>query len=103
MDIGFQACSSGHSTRAGERKFTGRISFRLLVATARHAVARPQLPCDYYFCTPNMHLRIVCDQFPPAPHGGTGSSYRDLAHGLVVGYGRTVAGNSDAGHGAAAG
>lgn len=31
-----------------------------------------------------MHICIVCDEFPPAPHGGTGSSYRDLAHGLVA-------------------
>jgi len=48
-----------------------------------------------------MHLGIVCDEFPPAPHGGTGSSYRDLPHGLAVGYGRPASGDSDAGHGAA--
>lgn len=26
-----------------------------------------------------MHLAIICEEFPPAPHGGTGSSYADLA------------------------
>lgn len=31
-----------------------------------------------------MHIGIICDEFPPAPHGGTGSSYRDLAHGLAA-------------------
>ena len=25
-----------------------------------------------------MHLCFVCEEYPPAPHGGTGSSYRDL-------------------------
>ncbi|MCX6895282.1 MAG: glycosyltransferase [Verrucomicrobia bacterium] len=31
-----------------------------------------------------LHVCFVCDEFPPAPHGGTGSSYRDLAHGLAA-------------------
>src|SRR6185295_7193715 len=40
-----------------------------------------------------MHIGIICDEFPPAPHGGTGSSYRDLAHGLVeAGHKVTVVG-----------
>lgn len=32
----------------------------------------------------SLHLAIVCEEFPPAPHGGTGSSYHDLARGLVA-------------------
>jgi glycosyltransferase involved in cell wall biosynthesis len=40
-----------------------------------------------------MHVAIVCEEYPPAPHGGTGSSYRDLAEGLVlVGHKATVVG-----------
>jgi glycosyltransferase involved in cell wall biosynthesis len=40
-----------------------------------------------------MHLGIVCDEFPPAPHGGTGSSYRDLACGMAeAGHKVTVVG-----------
>lgn len=40
-----------------------------------------------------MHLCFVCEEYPPAPHGGTGSSYRDLAEGLVaVGHRVTVVG-----------
>lgn len=31
-----------------------------------------------------MRLAFVCEEYPPAPHGGTGSSYRDLAEGLVA-------------------
>jgi glycosyltransferase involved in cell wall biosynthesis len=31
-----------------------------------------------------LHICFVCDEYPPAPHGGTGSSYRDLAEGLVA-------------------
>src|SRR5688572_29609258 len=31
-----------------------------------------------------MHLVFVCEEYPPAPHGGTGSSYQDLAEGLVA-------------------
>ena len=32
----------------------------------------------------SLNVCFVCDEFPPAPHGGTGSSYRDLAHGLAA-------------------
>ncbi len=40
-----------------------------------------------------MHLGIICEEYPPAPHGGTGSSYRDLAEGLVAaGHQATVVG-----------
>src|SRR5262245_53924769 len=40
-----------------------------------------------------MHACFVCDEYPPAPHGGTGSSYRDLAEGLVeAGHHATVIG-----------
>jgi len=40
-----------------------------------------------------MHLVIVCEEFPPAPHGGTGSSYADLATALTeLGHRVTVAG-----------
>jgi glycosyltransferase involved in cell wall biosynthesis len=40
-----------------------------------------------------MHASFVCDEYPPAPHGGTGSSYRDLAEGLVeAGHQATVFG-----------
>jgi glycosyltransferase involved in cell wall biosynthesis len=36
---------------------------------------------------------FVCEEYPPAPHGGTGSSYRDLAEGLVgAGHRVTVVG-----------
>ncbi len=31
-----------------------------------------------------MHVCIICNEYPPAPHGGTGSSYRDLAEGLAA-------------------
>lgn len=31
-----------------------------------------------------MHICFICDEYPPAPHGGTGSSYRDLSEGLVA-------------------
>lgn len=31
-----------------------------------------------------MHLLIVCEEFPPAPHGGTGSSYQDLAYAMTA-------------------
>ena len=42
-----------------------------------------------------MHLAFVCEEYPPAPHGGTGSSYRDLAEGLVAaGHAATVVGIS---------
>ncbi len=42
-----------------------------------------------------MHIAIVCEEYPPAPHGGTGSSYRDLAEGLVLaGHRATVVGVS---------
>jgi len=30
-----------------------------------------------------MHVVFVCTEYPPGPHGGTGSSYYDLACGLV--------------------
>ncbi len=30
-----------------------------------------------------MHLALICDEYPPAPHGGIGSVSRDLAEGLV--------------------
>jgi glycosyltransferase involved in cell wall biosynthesis len=40
-----------------------------------------------------MHICFVCNEFPPAPHGGTGSSYHDLALGLVqAGHNVTVVG-----------
>ncbi len=40
-----------------------------------------------------MHACFICDEYPPAPHGGTGSSYRDLAEGLVqAGHQTTVVG-----------
>ena len=40
-----------------------------------------------------MHVAIICGEYPPAPHGGTGSSYRDLAEGLVsAGHAATVIG-----------
>ena len=42
-----------------------------------------------------MHIAIVCEEYPPAPHGGTGASYRDLAEGLVLaGHKATVVGIS---------
>jgi glycosyltransferase involved in cell wall biosynthesis len=42
-----------------------------------------------------MHVCIICEEFPPAPHGGTGSSYRDLAEGLLsAGHRATVIGIS---------
>ncbi|MBA4149465.1 MAG: glycosyltransferase family 4 protein [Verrucomicrobia bacterium] len=31
-----------------------------------------------------MHICFICDEYPPAPHGGSGSSYRDLSEGLVA-------------------
>lgn len=37
-----------------------------------------------------MRLAFVCEEYPPAPHGGTGSSYRDLAEGLVAAGHETV-------------
>jgi glycosyltransferase involved in cell wall biosynthesis len=41
-----------------------------------------------------MHVCFICNEYPPAPHGGTGSSYRDLAEGLVAaGHQVTVVGN----------
>ena len=40
-----------------------------------------------------MHACFICDEYPPAPHGGTGSSYCDLAEGLVAaGHVATVVG-----------
>ncbi len=40
-----------------------------------------------------MHACFICNEYPPAPHGGTGSSYRDLAEGLVAaGHQATVVG-----------
>jgi glycosyltransferase involved in cell wall biosynthesis len=40
-----------------------------------------------------MHACFICNEYPPAPHGGTGSSYRDLAEGLVAaGHRATVVG-----------
>lgn len=42
-----------------------------------------------------MHIALVCEEYPPAPHGGTGSSYRDLADGLTsAGHRATVLGIS---------
>ena len=42
-----------------------------------------------------MHIAIICEEYPPAPHGGTGASYRDLAEGLVLaGHKATVIGVS---------
>ena len=42
-----------------------------------------------------MHVAIVCEEYPPAPHGGSGASYRDLAEGLVLaGHRATVVGVS---------
>ncbi len=31
-----------------------------------------------------MHIGIVCEEYPPEVHGGTGTSYRDLAEGLAA-------------------
>ena len=31
-----------------------------------------------------MHLVIVCEEYPPAPHGGTGSSYSNLAESVTA-------------------
>lgn len=31
-----------------------------------------------------MHFCFICYEYPPAPHGGTGSSYRDLAEELAA-------------------
>jgi glycosyltransferase involved in cell wall biosynthesis len=43
-----------------------------------------------------MHLGIICNEFPPAPHGGTGSSYCDLAQGIsAAGHRVTVVGVYD--------
>jgi glycosyltransferase involved in cell wall biosynthesis len=40
-----------------------------------------------------MHLAIICEEFPPSPHGGTGSSYGDLARSLAdAGHRVTVVG-----------
>jgi glycosyltransferase involved in cell wall biosynthesis len=40
-----------------------------------------------------MHVCFICSEYPPAPHGGTGSSYRDLSEGLVAaGHQATVVG-----------
>lgn len=40
-----------------------------------------------------MHACFICEEYPPAPHGGTGSSCRDLAEGLVAaGHRATVVG-----------
>ena len=40
-----------------------------------------------------MHICIICEEYPPAPHGGTGASYRDLAEGLAAaGHRATVIG-----------
>ena len=42
-----------------------------------------------------MHLGLVCDEYPPAPHGGIGSVSRDLAEGLAAaGHRVTVVGMS---------
>lgn len=42
-----------------------------------------------------MHVAIVSEEYPPAPHGGSGASYRDLAEGLVLaGHSATVIGVS---------
>ncbi len=42
-----------------------------------------------------MHIAIICEEYPPAPHGGTGASYRDLAEGFVLaGHKATVVGVS---------
>lgn len=40
-----------------------------------------------------LHVCLVCHEYPPAPHGGTGSSYRDLCEALVShGHKATVVG-----------
>lgn len=40
-----------------------------------------------------LHACIVCDEYPPDFHGGTGASYRDLAEGMVeMGHRVTVVG-----------
>lgn len=31
-----------------------------------------------------MHVCLICDEYPPAPHGGNGSLYCDLAESLVA-------------------
>ena len=40
-----------------------------------------------------MHLALICNEYPPAPHGGIGSFSQDLAEGLVgAGHRVTVVG-----------
>lgn len=40
-----------------------------------------------------MHCAFICNEYPPAPHGGNGSLYSDLAEGLTAeGHKVTVAG-----------
>ena len=40
-----------------------------------------------------MHVCLICEEYPPAPHGGNGSLYSDLAEGLVgAGHRVTVVG-----------
>lgn len=31
-----------------------------------------------------LHIGLVCEEYPPTPHGGIGSVFRDLAEGLVA-------------------
>ena len=31
-----------------------------------------------------MHIGLICDEYPPAPYGGSGAVFRDLAEGLVA-------------------
>lgn len=40
-----------------------------------------------------MHVGLICNEYPPAPHGGNGSLYSDLAEGLAsAGHRATVVG-----------
>ncbi len=34
--------------------------------------------------TGTVHIGFICDEYPPAPHGGNGSLYSDLAEGLAA-------------------
>lgn len=52
-------------------------------------------PCTNHDASPEMHIGLVCDEYPPEPHGGIGSFTRDLANALVsAGHAVTVVGIS---------
>jgi hypothetical protein len=50
-------------------------------ALLRTLLLRP--PPRWFTEKSRLNLCIVSTEFPPEPHGGTGSSYHDLAHGLA--------------------